>query len=363
VGCGTEPVDLGYGECDPARVDGAVEAGITADGEFVACVVMDQPSCAEADVYDISWPVDMEDCEALSFDACDSTMWLDGECCALLEVVPAECDDEDDEVAEGRPFRVAGHARVADAVVRADWAEVLSALVVPPGPLRDAVVKAWTTAARAEHASVASCARFTLQLLHLGAPADLVADAQQAALDEVRHARLCFGVASAWSGEAVGPGPLDIRHALAAPSPREVLVDTFREGCVGETQAAMMLREAAALSADPALTALLRSIAEDEERHAALAWRTVAWLVRTWPELRPELELQVESLEVAEAGPKGPEPLGAFGVLSAAGRQRVEQRVRRGVVLPVARSLLAESTGVSPGSRAPGRDDQYCSSR
>jgi hypothetical protein len=125
----------------------------------------------------------------------------------------------------------------------------------------------------------------------------------------------------------------------------------------------MMLREAAALSADPALTALLRSIAEDEERHAALAWRTVAWLVRTWPELRPELELQVESLEVAEAGPKGPEPLGAFGVLSAAGRQRVEQRVRRGVVLPVARSLLAESTGVSPGSRAPGRDDQYCSSR
>ena len=150
-------MDLGYGECDPARVDGAVEAGITADGEFVACVVMDQPSCAEADVYDISWPVDMEECEALSFDACDSTMWLDGECCALLEV----------------------------------------ALVVPPGPLRDAVVKAWTTAARAEHASVASFARFTLQLLHLGAPADLVADAQQAALDEVRHARLCFGVASA----------------------------------------------------------------------------------------------------------------------------------------------------------------------
>lgn len=277
-------MDLGYGECDPARVDGAVEAGITADGEFVACVVMDQPSCAEADVYDVSWPVDMEDCEALSFDACDGTMWLDGECCALLEVVPAERDDEDDEVAEGRPFRVAGHARVADAVVRADWAEVLAALVVPPGPLRDAVVKAWTTAARAEHASVASFARFTLQLLHLGAPADLVADAQQAALDEVRHARLCFGVA-------------------------------------------------------------------------------VAWLVRTWSELRPELELQVESLEVAEAGPKGPEPLGAFGVLSAAGRQRVEQRVRRGVVLPVARSLLAESTGVSPGSRAPGRDDQYCSSR
>lgn len=254
-------MDLGYGECDPARVDGAVEAGITADGEFVACVVMDQPSCAEADVYDISWPVDMEECEALSFDACDSTMWLDGECCALLEVVPAERDDEDDEVAEGRPFRVAGHARVADAVV-----------------------KAWTTAARAEHASVASFARFTLQLLHLGAPADLVADAQQAGLDEVRHARLCFGVA-------------------------------------------------------------------------------VAWLVRTWPELRPELELQVESLEVAEAGPKGPEPLGAFGVLSAAGRQRVEQRVRRGVVLPVARSLLAESTGVSPGSPAPWRDDQYCSSR
>jgi hypothetical protein len=50
-----------------------------------------------------------------------------------------------------------------------------------------------------EHASVAAFARFTLDLLALGAPADLVQSAQQALGDEIAHAELCFGLAGATS--------------------------------------------------------------------------------------------------------------------------------------------------------------------
>ena len=55
--------------------------------------------------------------------------------------------------------------------------------------------RAWTADALLEHASVASFSRLSLALLAVGAPADLVALAHRAALDEIRHARLCFALA------------------------------------------------------------------------------------------------------------------------------------------------------------------------
>jgi hypothetical protein len=44
----------------------------------------------------------------------------------------------------------------------------------------------WATDGAAEHASIASFARVTLQLMALGAPAGLLADTQRGAADEVR---------------------------------------------------------------------------------------------------------------------------------------------------------------------------------
>ena len=47
----------------------------------------------------------------------------------------------------------------------------------------------WAEIAALEHASVASFARFTLQLLSLGAPPELLADVGQASADEIRRRR------------------------------------------------------------------------------------------------------------------------------------------------------------------------------
>src|SRR5262245_52773660 len=55
----------------------------------------------------------------------------------------------------------------------------------------------WARAAQYEHASVASFARFSLELLALGAPSDLIARAHRAAIDELEHTELALGVARA----------------------------------------------------------------------------------------------------------------------------------------------------------------------
>jgi hypothetical protein len=57
----------------------------------------------------------------------------------------------------------------------------------------------------------------------------------------------------------------------------QVVLNTIREGCVGETVAAIEAREAAKHVADPALRTLLLVISQDETRHAELAFRFVKW--------------------------------------------------------------------------------------
>ncbi len=136
------------------------------------------------------------------------------------------------------------------------------------------LARVWLDDARLEHASVAAFARATIELMAVGAPADLIAAHQRAALDEIEHARLCFALGSAYAGEPVEPGPLP---ALAprAPDLERLARDTFVEGCVGETISAL----AAARAARGAERGVWRRLATDEADHAALAWRTLAWLV------------------------------------------------------------------------------------
>ena len=65
--------------------------------------------------------------------------------------------------------------------------------------LRQSLAREWLRAASFEHASIASFNRFSLELLVLGAPADLVDRANRAALDEVRAHLAPFAQTSAAS--------------------------------------------------------------------------------------------------------------------------------------------------------------------
>ena len=58
----------------------------------------------------------------------------------------------------------------------------------------------------------------------------------------------------------------------------EIALENAVEGCVRETFGALLGAYQAASAADPEVAAAMAGIAEDEARHAALAWRLAAWL-------------------------------------------------------------------------------------
>ena len=204
----------------------------------------------------------------------------------------------------GRPLRDANAAPiVAPDASRADWGDAGTfrgdiAMGGLSPPERASHAQHWLAEAALEHASVASFARFALQLMAVGAPADLVRGAHAAALDEIEHARMSFAIAAAYDGKAHGPGALAIDGASAFdPSLVTLAVETLRDGCVSETIAATVARAAARSSRDLALRNALSRIADDEETHAELAWRTLAWAVRTGgEEVVTRLRIEIDQL-------------------------------------------------------------------
>ncbi len=255
----------------------------------------------------------------------------------------------------GRPFRVAGELRVANVERRPGWSNALAEPSALDGATRAALCRAWLLDAQLEHASVAAFARLTLQLMALGAPSDLVEESQAASLDEIEHARMCFGFAGRYGEGPFGPGQLDSTGALEELSLEALLTTSIDEGCIGETLAAMVAAEQAREAEDPEAKRALETIAADETRHAALAWRIVRWVLERQPSLRStaerafgamlaralDAEPQRESSEIDSRAYRAHGRLTAEEVVQAR-----EEAVAR-VIIPCLESLL----GVRSGSR------------
>ena len=215
-----------------------------------------------------------------------------------------------------------------------------------PEPSSDArayAARAWLEDAAMEHASVASFGRVALELLALGAPLDLIEDAHRAALDELQHARDCFALAEACGAPPVQPGPLP---SLPPRSPElcRFAADTFVEGCVGESIAALAMTRATAGAETPRTRATLERIAEDQARHAALAWRMVAWAIgQGGDEVADAVRAAADRVraEMRSPAPSSVEPAGlaAYGRLDADALAAVRREGWDGVVEPMLASL------------------------
>ncbi|MCY1056439.1 ferritin-like domain-containing protein [Nannocystis sp. SCPEA4] len=246
----------------------------------------------------------------------------------------------------GRPFLVEDEAVVAPARARDDWRALVRAPVALP-PVRARLAAYWTQIGLCEHASVASFARFILQLLAVGAPAELVDGAQKALADEVEHARLCFALASLYQGTGVGPGPLPAADALGSFDLDAVLAAVIREACVGETLSALEAREAAIRAVDPSLRRTLERIAGDEQRHAELGWRFVQWaLAEASPDQRARAEtvfaaaIADAEVTIAELAQQAGEPdLHEHGVIDAPLRAALWREGLRELVRPTLAAL------------------------
>ncbi|HKU36657.1 MAG TPA: ferritin-like domain-containing protein [Polyangiales bacterium] len=248
----------------------------------------------------------------------------------------------------GRPLRIDGEARTASLAARSDWLHDLGA--VQPNAR---IAAEWLEDARMEHASVASFARFTLDLLAFGAPAELIERAQRAGLEEVEHARLCFGLAARYSAQALGPAPLSAAGIRVAPSLWDAALAAFDEGCVAETLAALQAHAAFELARDSEVRRALQQIAEQEAQHAELAWRFVGWCAaRLGSDLHRELERRLGALAAPAAiSDSEPQPtialLHAAGRLTAADKHRISTQGVRDVIAPCLAALARPEARVA----------------
>jgi hypothetical protein len=199
-------------------------------------------------------------------------------------------------VEHGRPLRIDGEPRFAGTERSAAWIEAVADVPELDGARRAEVSAKWLRAALEEHSSIFAFARIARVLSDLGAPDELVDRSRSAMEDEVRHARDAFSLAAAYGGEMVGPGPLEVPDG-PPPSIDALAIETFFDGCVGETLAARQAAAALERCRVRAAREALARVAIDERRHAELAWDTLAWLL-------PRASAQARAVIAGATAPK-----------------------------------------------------------
>lgn len=254
----------------------------------------------------------------------------------------------------GRPLRDAGAVVTAPGRPTRSWLTPGDAASAIPGGLtpeaRAHAAVAWAREAAYEHASVAAFARLSLDLLAHAAPPELVDAAHVAARDEIRHAQLCYGLASEFGQRAVGPGPLALAEHTRALTLEDLAVEWFRDGCVNETVAALAVTEAARLAGTPALRATLDAIGADEATHAELSYRILDWALGIGGSALHARIASELALVKGELAASGAPPAQAHddiardertGLLRPGTAAALRRRVLADVVVPCTDALLA----------------------
>lgn len=267
------------------------------------------------------------------------------DCCYVIELGFEYC-------LEGRPFTVDGQARLASVQQRTGWCDPLDIdvdLDALPDALRIEIAESWGEAGTHEHASVASFARFMMDLMSLGAPRSLIEATTRAIDDEIRHANACFSIGSVYAGYPLGPDEVDVRGAMEhAGDEAEILRAAILEGCIGETIAATQAAWSAPKVRHAVIREALEAISDEEGEHALLAWRFVDWMLETRPHL-VELARQtfIEAFEPAASpfafgiSEREREAL-AHGRVSGALEDRIRRHAFHHIVIPCAQALLEQ---------------------
>lgn len=304
---------------------------------WLVCVAKDSTECPASEDLS-SWEVLSEALgEHPEPDFCG---WYGDFVCGPEEAVTDACCYEMTvgQVCEGRPLSVGGQTRRAEVRRGSAWLASSSPRVEGLSIAeRRLLSRTWLRVARDEHASVAAFHRFALQLMALGAPPELLIETQRAAADEVMHARLAFGLASAFAGEPLSAGHVDVSGELPVDL-AEVCRAHVRDACINETIAAIQAAAARDASSDEAVRAVLDQIVEDETRHAALAWKTLRWMLSLDASLA-----DVVREELGAARPQDRHEVGvpAFGRLDGETLSTLSRDALNRVVRPCAEALLS----------------------
>ena len=202
------------------------------------------------------------------------------------------------------------------------------------------LARAWARAGAAEHASVAAFNRLSLQLMALGAPLDLLATVQQAALEEVQHADACLRLAELLGGASTEMSAFPFRQAVNPHISLERLAfSAVREGCLAETLGALVTAFAAEHAPDERVRNVLLRLAREEAEHSVLSFRVVAWALSAGG----ETVRQSISAALSQPWPTvDAQELATRAGLPAALIDQAANSARQQVLLPATRALLVQ---------------------
>jgi hypothetical protein len=127
-----------------------------------------------------------------------------------------------------------------------------------------------------EGASVIAFRVLARELTIHRAPASLGEACRRAARDEIRHARGAGALARRYGGT---PSFGRVRPQ-GARSLEAIAIENAVEGCARETFAALVASWQSRHASDPVVRAVMKRIARDETRHAALSWAIDGWARR-----------------------------------------------------------------------------------
>ena len=193
---------------------------------------------------------------------------------------------------DGRPFVVEGNVRSAISLTcgldncdnSKSWTSGSTPSMLENSTVANTIGLEWLQQAEAEHASIASFARHTLQLMSIGASSELILRSQRASIDEIEHAKMCYGFASKFMEVEIYPGPLDMIGSLDKLNIEDIIESVIQDGCIQETISAIEGHFRAKYTSDEVVKNSLTKLAADETKHAQLAWDTIKWIVEKYPQ-------------------------------------------------------------------------------
>lgn len=132
----------------------------------------------------------------------------------------------------------------------------------------------FATCAYLEATSVLAFERMHAELVVHGAPAEILDRVARARREEERHVELTTMLARRYGREPISP----IRTNFEVRSLFEIARENLVEGCIRETWGAVLALLRAERAEEAEIRTAAREIAEDETRHAELAWDVAMWL-------------------------------------------------------------------------------------
>jgi len=216
---------------------------------------------------------------------------------------------------------------------------------------RRELARFWLGRAAGERRVSKSCQVIRDALAGLRAPTELVALAERAIDDELRHAEIWRLGASRYWGEPLDepePWPLVVPHIDAPPKLRNTLY-VIGQCVFNETTASAFLETCLSQAKGRLATAVLREILSDEIDHGRIGWAFTAWLSsRRRAEVNPWLVPMAHAhlREWRRACREVPATFAAHGVPSRADTEGAVMHALHELIIPGLASLEFSTDGM-----------------